>query len=39
MEYAAKFPVKILAGILLLKNVGMANYLNSFVPGINVRQT
>lgn len=36
MEYARQFDVKILAGILLLKSAGMANYLNKFVPGIQV---
>ncbi len=36
MEYARQFEVKILAGILLLKSAGMANYLNKFVPGIQV---
>lgn len=28
--------VKVLAGIVLLKSVGMANYMNKFVPGIRV---
>ena len=36
MEYARRFEVKILAGILLLKSAGMAGYLNKFVPGIQV---
>ncbi|HEY3348008.1 MAG TPA: methylenetetrahydrofolate reductase [Nitrospirota bacterium] len=36
MDRAGKFNVKILAGILLLKNAGMANFLNKFVPGITV---
>jgi 5,10-methylenetetrahydrofolate reductase len=36
MKFAKKFPVKILAGIVLLKSAGMANYMNKFVPGINV---
>ena len=36
MEYARNFDVKILGGILLLKTAGMANYLNKFVPGIQV---
>ncbi len=36
MKVARQFDVKILAGILLLKNAGMANYLNKFVPGITV---
>jgi len=38
MDRARKFNVKILAGILLLKNAGMANFLNKFVPGITVPQ-
>ncbi len=38
MEYARKFPVKILAGIVLLKSVGMANFMNKNVPGIRVPQ-
>ncbi|HCC69422.1 MAG TPA: 5,10-methylenetetrahydrofolate reductase [Nitrospiraceae bacterium] len=38
MKFAKKFPVKILAGIVLLKSVGMANYMNNFVPGIRVLQ-
>ena len=38
MRYAKKFPVKILAGIVLLKSAGMANYMNNFVPGIRVPQ-
>jgi len=36
MEYARRFPVKILAGIVLLKSVGMANFMNRNVPGIRV---
>ncbi len=36
MNYAKQFDAKILAGILLLRSAGMANYLNKFVPGINV---
>jgi 5,10-methylenetetrahydrofolate reductase len=38
MEYARQFPVKILAGIVLLKSVGMANFMNKNVPGIRVPQ-
>ncbi|MBI4679911.1 MAG: methylenetetrahydrofolate reductase [Nitrospirae bacterium] len=38
MKFAKKFPVKILAGIVLLKSAGMANYMNKFVPGIRVPQ-
>ncbi len=36
MNYARKFSVKILAGLVLLKSAGMANYMNKFVPGIMV---
>ncbi len=36
MEYARKFDVKIMAGIVLLVSAGMARYMNSNVPGINV---
>ncbi len=36
MKYARKFPVKVLAGLVLLKSAGMANYMNKFVPGITV---
>ena len=35
-EYAKKFDVKILAGILLLKSAKMANFLNNNVPGVTV---
>ncbi len=38
MNHARKFPVKILAGLVLLKSAGMANYMNKFVPGITVPQ-
>lgn len=38
MKYARRFPVKILAGFVLLKSAGMANFLNSNVPGIRVPQ-
>ncbi len=38
MHTARNFPVKILAGIVLLKSAGMANYMNKFVPGIRVPQ-
>ncbi len=38
MKYARKFPVKILAGIVLLKSTGMANFMNRNVPGIRVPQ-
>ncbi|MBI5893453.1 MAG: methylenetetrahydrofolate reductase [Deltaproteobacteria bacterium] len=35
-EYAKKFDVKILGGILLLKSAKMAHFLNNNVPGVNV---
>lgn len=38
MDYARRFPVKVLAGIVLLKSVGMANFMNKNVPGIRVPQ-
>lgn len=38
MSYARKFPVKILAGIVVLKSAGMANFINNNVPGIRVPQ-
>jgi len=38
MKSARRFSVKILAGIVLLKSAGMANYMNKFVPGIRVPQ-
>lgn len=38
MKYARKFPVKILAGLVVLKSAGMANFLNNNVPGIRVPQ-
>jgi len=38
MDYARKFDTKILAGILLLRSAGMANFLNANVPGITVPQ-
>ncbi|MFQ5950299.1 MAG: methylenetetrahydrofolate reductase [Nitrospiria bacterium] len=36
MEYAKKFDVKILAGILLLRSAKMANYVTKNIPGIRV---
>ena len=36
MDYARKFNVKILAGIVLLTSAGMARFMNSNVPGIFV---
>jgi 5,10-methylenetetrahydrofolate reductase len=38
MDYASKFPVKILVGIVLLSSVRMAKYMNENVPGIFVPQ-
>lgn len=38
MKHARKFPVKILAGLVVLKSAGMANFLNNNVPGIKVPQ-
>ena len=38
MDYARKFNVKILAGIVLLASAGMAKYMNNNVPGIFVPQ-
>jgi 5,10-methylenetetrahydrofolate reductase len=38
MEYARQFPVKILAGIVLLVSARMAKYMNNNVPGIFVPQ-
>jgi 5,10-methylenetetrahydrofolate reductase len=36
MSHARQFPVKVLAGFVVLKSVGMAKFLNNFVPGIKV---
>ncbi len=36
MQRARQFPVKVLAGIVLLKSVAMANFMNKHVPGIRV---
>jgi len=38
MAYAKQFPVKMLAGIVVLKSAGMANFMNKNVPGITVPQ-
>jgi 5,10-methylenetetrahydrofolate reductase len=38
MKFARKYPVKIIAGFVVLKSAGMANFLNSSVPGIKVPQ-
>jgi len=37
-KYARGFKVKILAGIVVLKSAGMANFMNKNVPGIRVPQ-
>ncbi len=36
MNHARQHPVKILAGFVVLKSVGMARFLNNYVPGIRV---
>jgi 5,10-methylenetetrahydrofolate reductase len=36
MKFARQFNSKILAGLVVLKNAGMANFMNKFVPGISV---
>lgn len=38
MKFARQYPVKIIAGVVVLKSVGMANFLNKNVPGIKVPQ-
>ncbi len=38
MKHARQFPVKVLAGFVVLKSAGMANFLNNNVPGIRVPQ-
>jgi methylenetetrahydrofolate reductase (NADPH) len=38
MDHVRKFPVKMLAGIVVLKSAGMANFMNKNVPGIRVPQ-
>jgi methylenetetrahydrofolate reductase (NADPH) len=38
MKFTRTFPVKILAGLVILKSAGMANFLNKNVPGIRVPQ-
>lgn len=39
MDYARKFKVKILAGIVLLTSAGMARFMNKNVPGIFVPES
>jgi methylenetetrahydrofolate reductase (NADPH) len=38
MSRARQHPAKIMAGIVVLKSAGMANFMNNFVPGIKVPQ-
>lgn len=38
MQYASRFNVKILAGIIVLSSGRMAKYMNDFVPGIIIGQ-
>ncbi len=38
MQYAGKFSVKVMAGLVVLKGAGMAKFLNNYVPGIVVPQ-
>jgi len=38
MQYARQFPVKVLAGIVLLSSARMAKYMTENVPGIFVPQ-
>ena len=38
MEYAKQFPVKLLAGIILLTSAPMARFMNKNVAGVNVPQ-
>jgi methylenetetrahydrofolate reductase (NADPH) len=38
MKFARGFPSKILAGLVVLKSAGMANFMNKNVPGIRVPQ-
>jgi 5,10-methylenetetrahydrofolate reductase len=38
MEYARKFPVKILAGIVLIASANAARYMTNNVPGVVVPQ-
>jgi len=38
MEYARQFPVKILAGVILLTSAPMARFMNKNIAGVNVPQ-
>jgi 5,10-methylenetetrahydrofolate reductase len=39
MDYARQFPIKLLAGIILLTSAPMARFMNKNVAGVNVPQT
>jgi methylenetetrahydrofolate reductase (NADPH) len=39
MKQASKFNVPVLCGIVIIKSAGMANYMNSSVPGVFVPQS
>jgi 5,10-methylenetetrahydrofolate reductase len=39
MDYARQFPVRILAGIILLTSAAMARFMNKNVAGVNVPQS
>ena len=36
MDKASKYRVPVLCGIVIIKSAGMANYMNNFVPGVQV---
>jgi 5,10-methylenetetrahydrofolate reductase len=36
MNKASKYKVPVLCGIVIIKSAGMANYMNNFVPGVQV---
>lgn len=36
MDKASKYKVPVLCGIVIIKSAGMANYMNNFVPGVQV---
>ena len=38
MEYARQFPIKVLAGVILLTSAQMARFMNKNVAGVNVPQ-
>ncbi|HYA01834.1 MAG TPA: methylenetetrahydrofolate reductase [Syntrophobacteria bacterium] len=38
MDYAKRFPVKVLAGIIVLSSAAMARFMNANVAGVNVPQ-